>query len=356
MVFFPYLIPADTDAIKDVLELIKYDVILSQFSDMYNVKDRIDKLVLMINSYKQINYTVEYYTDTIVIATDSMDITISKFIFDKYKKGNITESDVLAMILKYSADNPYNPGDILKISGSLSSIDPSIYRKLKALYSDKAVECFASPLNHTLNYLTVYRDVCGTFPDCVGQLNSKFISETHKTLFLANPPFDILSIKFLYTLTKDIKDSTMLITIPARDMKTFSYAYGRKGSGKENDWKVIKNFLKLPIFKGMLLLPSLFMYYVQLDSGKKRNVSFDTIMIILSNDNNRNDAFFDTMKETIYDNIGKNMPPSTLRKKNLREIDETKIKDEFSGELADKLIKDMKLSRDKVFQYVKGKS
>lgn len=352
--YFPYNIPANTDAIKKVLELIKYDVILNQASDMFNLKDKIDRMVLTINSYKVINYNIEWYNEHLKINTDSMNITIPKSLYDKYKIGKATESDIISMLLKYSSNNPYVPGKPLRISGSLLSVDPLIYKKLDDMFSHKSIECFASPLNHTMDYLAVFEGTRNVFPGCLGHLDGEFIKKKHKSLFLVNPPFDIISVKFAYSLTKDLRDSTMLITLPAKDVGTFSYAFGRKGSGKDNDWESIKNFMKLPTFKGILLLPSLFMYYIYLDSGKRKNITFDTIMIILSNDNDKDDNFFLNMKNMIYDTVGKNMLPTTLRKKNLREIDTEKIKGQFSGELAKKIIDDMKLSKDKVFQHIPG--
>ena len=51
---------------------------------MYNLQDRINKIILMINSYKTINYKIEWYTDIITLSTSDMKITIPRSLYNKY--------------------------------------------------------------------------------------------------------------------------------------------------------------------------------------------------------------------------------------------------------------------------------
>uniref|UniRef100_A0A6C0LJY5 PCIF1 WW domain-containing protein n=1 Tax=viral metagenome TaxID=1070528 RepID=A0A6C0LJY5_9ZZZZ len=346
--YFPYEIPPDKKLIKNTLNNIKYTSILKERSPNSDIDERINKIADAINKYKKISYTIERQNDRTIVKTKTTSIPIENKLISKYKQLAVSKEEVIGMLIRYTADNPYKEGELLSVSGSLLSVDPLIYRQISKMFNDKSVECFASPINNTLNYCSIFNRDC-IFSGCIGQLTIDVIKKRENTVFIANPPFDNMSVKYVVKLAKSMVNSTMIIILPAKDIKVFSYTWGRKGHGNDFDFDTIKELIKMEGFKGMLSIPALFMYYVSLDNNKV-NITFDTLFIIISNDKTKDDDFFTKLKHMIYDSISENRIETKMKKFNVGKLDRSKLIKHFDDKITDKLLEDIDIGREKMLK------
>ena len=344
---FPFNVPVDTEKIKEVLKIIYYDSVLKERSPETNFNTVINNINKSINCCSVVKYNIEKKEMEYLVQSYSYNLIIPKDIIKRYKSKGITDEDIIGLIIRYNVDVRYKPDAPLNISGSLLSVDPLIYKHLAELYSNKAIECFASPLNNSIPYTSVYKRDC-IFPGCIGILTRKMIKSNSNHLFLANPPFDKLSIEYTLELSKHLNKSTMIIIIPCRDNRqVFNYTWGRKGQGRETDFELIKKFINNNRFKGILHVPALFMYFIALDTKIKRNITFDTLFIILSNDN-KEDSFFEQMKKDIWDIISKERISTQLKKFNIGNPKPEEVFKHFDKKNGERIIKDIELGREKM--------
>jgi len=295
----------------------------------------------ILNIYKK-----TYPTDNI-LKTVEKQMVISDDSFEQYKKRypTISDDNIYALFLRYGAistylDNVPN-GRTMVISSTFLSIPPVLYE----FYNNNlpnCIECFASPINHTLDkFCSIYHDdmVFGS----IGPFTEKVVSENKGSSFIINPPYDPATMDYVYRIIATIEDSNYTVCLPSKDGGLFHRYEGRiehrsdDPFTKPNDSLV--KLLNLSALSRILIIPSRVMHYWRYFEQRKQRVSmYDTIMLFYLKDVNINKFVSDVKKILIYFAYG----DSYGHQKLVYDINEEKIKEIFP-ENALKIIDSLKI-------------
>ena len=212
-----------------------------------------------------------------------------KILKEQYSKVN--KNDIISLIIRYgSAEKNYNLNNTIQLSSAYLSLPPPVYEYL-GTYFKKTVECFASPINHTLPKF------CSIFQEdikfgAIGPFTSDILNKNKDHYFIANPPYDRASLHLSSEVVLNAPLVKSSLLFPCKDGGLFHF-YGKrylkkhdcythsrlKPKEKEVMIDSIDNIIKSSHFSGMIIIPRELMRYWNYGTRKDKAISYDSIIM-----------------------------------------------------------------------------
>jgi hypothetical protein len=197
---------------------------------------------------------------------------------------DISKDSIIALLLRYGSMHTYTKDREdtmnLHISNTCLSIPPTLY----AFYErtlPKCLECFGSPLNHTL------KRYCSLFDDdkefgAIGPFTPAIVKANKGNTFIANPPYDVITMNSVADIIHDQPNNNYCICLPCKDGGLFHMYEGRGPHAKNTNYKMnraIDKMLRIKNLSGILVVPAAVMYYWAFFTNKKKTIYADSIFI-----------------------------------------------------------------------------
>ena len=266
---------------KKMIKEIYKDIRIVGFDDENVLETKTNETINIINKEYPTNDIMKSLS-TRVIVTDYA-INLIQGMYPTNSK-----SDIVALLLRYGCMWTYKDGEKhghnlrdIKISKALLSIPPDLYRFYNANLPN-VIECFASPINHTLDrYCALYKD--DEDFGAIGPFSKKLVKDNEGSSFIVNPPYDVITMDYVYDIISGYIHNNYTVCLPSKDGGLFHLYKGRTLHMKEGDHQVpmnpsIDKLLKVPTLSGILIIPSKVMNYWNFFKQRKDTVSYDTIL------------------------------------------------------------------------------
>lgn len=207
---------------------------------------------------------------------------------------NVTLDQVHALLFRYGAMYTYQdqPGcRNIHISKTCLSIPPPLYQYYNNNL-DNVIESFASPVNHTLDrYCAIFKD--DQEFGAIGPFTEKLVAKHKGSTFIANPPYDSITMDYVYRVLATIESSNYIVCLPSKDGGLFHKYEGRalhRAEDKETTMNLaLMKLLQIDSLSRILIIPSkVMMYYSYFKQKKEKVTNYDTIMMFYINDKNIN--------------------------------------------------------------------
>ena len=249
------------------------------------IDDKVEEIIKIID---------KQYSTKDLMKTLSKRVNITDYATNLIKKmyPNKSKESIIALLLRYGSMYTYTDeiisgesGRNIYISKALLSIPPELYRFYNKNLPN-AIECFASPINHTLDrYCALYND--DKEFGAIGPFNDRLVKENSNSSFIVNPPYDTITMNYVSEIIASNIENNFTVCLPSKDGGLFHLYEGRLShirNGKHDMNSSIDRLLRIPTLSGILIIPARLMYYWSYFKQKKQKISYDTIMFFYLKD------------------------------------------------------------------------
>ena len=212
---------------------------------------------------------------------------------ERYPK--VTRDDIISLLIRHaSPETNINYTLPIRMASSSLSLPPPLYKYYEKRFG-KCVECFAGPINHTLDTF------CAVFKEdkifgAIGPFSAEVVNKYKKEYtFIANPPYDRISLHLAGELGTKYYKARFAFLFPSKDGKLF-HTHGRRQLSKrkgshyvhsridpedknEEMNEAIYTILTSDQFSGFILIPRELMRYYDYGKRETKSITYDTIIM-----------------------------------------------------------------------------
>ena len=231
-----------------------------------------------------------------------------KILEDQYPK--VSKEHIKALIIRYgSAERNPDLTDTIKLSSAYLSLPPPVYNYISTSFK-KCVECFASPINHTLDtYCAIFKS--DEQFGAIGPFSQSTLNKDTEAYYIANPPYDRVSLHLASKVAVDSPNNYTSLLFPCKDGGQFHfygkrflkkldyYPHSRLKIGEQKMNESIKNAISTDHFSGMVIIPRELMRYWNYGRRETKVITYDTI-IMFSFKGNTSPIFYTLLEQILW--------------------------------------------------------